>query len=545
MREIKRQLFHYGKWLILAVLAIVIGCQPVGGLNLNKALLNGMNTTSLQQSTAITLEITEDPNNPPDESVKQVIALLNGLKLEIPEIKMERPERISMKGQLVLPLGNVPFHIFMTTEQIVFQMEGLTKTVVFPLGMPEADESDAFGQLMVKLYEEYMAKYQEKGIDKTMSELIVNNLPNPKNIKVSQGSDTVRGFIVDGYKVQATISLNEALPLLKQYLRNLAADEETLKLLIGQMYDLFWPVLEPYWKDGSLKQTLGLGSESGDIENALFDSIFESLSDRELAIDMIHTTLKELMYIGMIGIDTMDKSNDNPLKAVLNDKSYVSAKLLFDHNLKIRKADYVISVTPQFEMNQGIQNVKVTIQEEYWDHNRTFKADELKPGNDAFVLDENASPFEMMGLIDPNSVLVQFINELQSAMPAPQLPDTADSPAEFAIPVGDKDADSPLMGYIDNGVGYAPLWLLSSQMGAYVEYDGDHVTIEDEWGTVIEVTVGSADAVIDGEPVVLDGAVHQKGEFVYVPVRAIVEALGATVTYDEEYSAFIVEMYGF
>jgi hypothetical protein len=160
-------------------------------------------------------------------------------------------------------------------------------------------------------------------------------------------------------------------------------------------------------------------------------------------------------------------------------------------------------------------------------------------------MDENASPLEMMGLIDPNSVLVRFMNELQSAMPAPQLPDTANTPAEFAIPVGNKDADSPLMGYIDNGVGYAPLWLLASQMGAYVEYDGDRVTIEDEWGTVIEVTVGSADAVIDGEPAVLDSAVHQKGEFVYVPVRAIVEALGATVTYDAGNSAFFIEMNGF
>jgi hypothetical protein len=79
-------------------------------------------------------------------------------------------------------------------------------------------------------------------------------------------------------------------------------------------------------------------------------------------------------------------------------------------------------------------------------------------------------------------------------------------------------------------------------MEADVDYDGETATIVTAWDTVIELKVGSADAVIDGEAYEMGGAPRLHGDAWFVPCRFVAEELGGFVSYDAERERIEIEM---
>ncbi|WP_158606567.1 copper amine oxidase N-terminal domain-containing protein [Paenibacillus ginsengarvi] len=548
----KNKIGMLGKWFVLVLLVAVVGCSSLGGLDLNKALLSGFDTTSMQGNSTISLELKLDPKKQPDDKTKAMVELLNGMKVELKQLKMESRERMSIAGQLTLAKGAIPFQLFAAPDRMVLKIDGAPETMVFPFGlsgvMPMSDGDLMFSEALQSI----MAKYKEKGIDKTYASLIVNNLPNPKSIGVSSGTETIHNEQVNGYKLETTIGGSELLPLLKTFIRNLTKDDQMLRQLVSQLYDVVWPVVEPYLKQGALELPMsGSADPFGSVEalgpveafgmfGGIRDSLMDVAADKELAVDMLHTLVKQVLYIAYIGVDSMGRGENNPIKDILGDKTYAKAKLFFDRDLALRKSDIELSVGPQSEDTSGISAIVLRIASEYWELNKPVKADVVEAGAKPFILGKNGTFLEWMKTIEPSSLLGELLADEIKRQSVP--PFTYETKS-ILIPVGEAGTALGKTAYIENGTAYAALDMLALKMDADAAYNGDTATITTYWDSVIELTIGSSNAIIDGESYEMDGTVRKHNGLVYVPCRFIAEELGGYVWFDEEQNVIVVEWY--
>ena len=80
-----------------------------------------------------------------------------------------------------------------------------------------------------------------------------------------------------------------------------------------------------------------------------------------------------------------------------------------------------------------------------------------------------------------------------------------------------------------------PARFVAEALGASVEWDeaAQKVTITKE-NTVIEITIGSNNAVVDGMEVLLDSPAFIENSRTYLPLRFIAENLGAEVEWNKE-----------
>ncbi|MDF2660663.1 MAG: copper amine oxidase N-terminal protein [Paenibacillus sp.] len=523
MRNIRNfRVGGWAKWLILALLVVVVGCQSLGGLDLNRALITGMDTESMQQSVTVSLHMKTDPSKLSEET-KAMVDLWNDAKLEIRNMKMENWDRMSLQGQLTLAKGAIPFQAFMNSEHLVLKVDGLSKAIVIPLTEPDGSTA-AFAAVTEKLQKEYQAK----GIDKSMASLIVSNLPNPKSIQVTSGTEKIQNETVNVYKLETSLDGTELVPLTKTFIRNLTKDDANFKKFIGEMYDVLWPVLKPYLEKEDESSPLlpgsPFGSPFGSSMDGLKESLMEAASDKELAVDMIHTTAKQLLYIALIGIDSAGRSDEPGIQAMLSKQTQVKARLAFDQSFNLRKSELDLAFPAPDGGDQGITALQFKIQSETWDINKPVKADVLDAGKTPFVMGTSRSPAELMEEVDPESLLGELI----------ALEMNKYEPATVYIPLQVSDEFGPYEAYLHEGISYIDLELLAAYMGADVSYEDEAITVTGMWFTTIELAADSSEAVVDDEAYEMDGPVIKQGESYYVPLRFIAEHLYGEVDYDAE-----------
>lgn len=538
MNTIIHQTFwRFGKWLMLVALLAAVGCQSIGGLDLNKAMLSGLDTVSMQGSATVSLHIELDPKQQPDESAKAMYELLNDAKLELQQMKMESAERMSVSGQLTLAKGAIPFRLAADPDRVVVKVDGAAETIVFPTGLNGKTKGRDTGGAGSDIARQISAKFKEKGVDKALASFIVNNLPNPKKIAVTSGTETIHNEQVSVYKLETTIGGNEMVPLVKTFLRNLTKDDEAFKKLIGQLYDVLWPVLEPYVKSGTWNglptATPAYGSNPF---GHLAESVAEAASDKELAVDIIHTFMKQALFIAMIAIDSADKGEDSPLHAVLGDGTSLNAQLYFDRELALRKSVAELSIYPKLEHNDGVAGIRIAVQTENWDRNKPVKADVLEPGSQPFVIGEDGTFADWLDSADPNSLLGLLAQQERERTAFP-------TPTVLFLPIAEAGSADAHSAYLDDGTAYASLDFLAGHLGADVAYDGQTATVTTAWGSRMTLAVGSDEAVLDGESYEMGGTVRREGDIVFVPCRFVAEELGAFVSYDEQQQRIEIEFF--
>ncbi|WP_158289370.1 copper amine oxidase N-terminal domain-containing protein [Paenibacillus flagellatus] len=490
---------------------------------MNRALVAGMDTNSMQQSVTVSLHMKADPFKLSEEA-KAMIELWNDAKLDIRSMKMESWDRMSLQGQLTLAKGVIPFQAYMSGEErLVLKVEGLSRAIVIPLTEPDGSTT-AFTALTDKLQKEYQAK----GIDKSMASLIVSNLPNPKTIKVTSGSETIHNENVNVYKLETSLDGTELVPLAKTFIRNLTKDDDNFKRFIGELYDVLWPVLKPYLEKDAMPSAMlpesPLGASLGDKLGGLKESLMEAASDKELAVDIIHNTAKQILYFALIGIDSASRSEEPAIQTMLSKQTQVKARLAFDQSLNLRKSDLELTIPAPDGGKEGITAIQFNVQSETWDRNKPVKADVLDAGQTPFVMGQGRSPFELLEEVDPESLLGQLI-----AFEKKQ-----NEPKVVNIPLHSLEQYAPDGAYMRDGVSYIPLDELASYLDADVVYKDDSITITGIWDTIIELASGSSEAIVDGEAYEMDGVVIKQGERYDVPLRFVAEQLYCEVFYDAD-----------
>ena len=98
--------------------------------------------------------------------------------------------------------------------------------------------------------------------------------------------------------------------------------------------------------------------------------------------------------------------------------------------------------------------------------------------------------------------------------------------------------------YVKNGRTVVPVRALTEGLGANVSFDGEtrQVTISNPLtGTEIVLILGSTEALVNGEVVILDSMAEITNSRTYVPIRFIAEVFGLNVEWDAENKVIDIE----
>lgn len=553
---------------LVALLVILVGCQAIGSLDLNKALIDSMTAKSEMSRGSLALDIKLDDSNTSNPEQTAMLKLLGSIKLNLDQVNQESTEKFSVIGSIVIAHKNIPFHATLSTTQLVLQIEGAKKPILLDLtGMTNSALALPLSLgLDQDLIEQMTKKLESESITKAILGFFVNGLPNPEGIQVDEVTEAVYGVSMPLHHVQAQVDGSQLLPLFKKFILNLLQDDKGLRDLVTQLYDVLQPVLismfdkmdaEDHAKEmpapmPNVHEQSGKSDEpqmdpgTMDMPNAenmpaapsmmpsigsglMFSSILKSvesmMKDRPMAIEFLHTEVKQLLVVLMVAVDSLENQKDSPVSQVFNDKSYVKANLYVDNDGKLRKSKIEVKLAPPKKDNGGIAEINLTMESEHWNINQPVQADVIDT-TDSLSVSMMTRPAEMLNLLDKNSVLYDLLkNDLKITRKTFNLNmnDAAYQPFSFKP-------------YIDQGVTMVPARYITQQFEADLTWNdaAQQITISDAAsGAVIVLTLDSKIAEVNGKKVELDKMVRNRDGVTYVPLKFIADSLGAAIHWNE------------
>jgi len=535
---------YWRMWCSLAlvmVMAIAAGCQAIGGIDLNKVLLSSMlEVNSMEGSSSVTIEFMLDDKEVEDRYNAEELALLksiNPLKLNMDRVKMENREKMSVSGSLEITRGKIPFTASITPEELVLKPEGAAKPLVLKLDELAQGPALQGGGLdgmygpspeQQAITKELEAKFKEPAFLKPIYSYFLNGMPNPKNIKLSNVSETINGESVSLHKVEASLVGTEMVPWLKSYLVKLMQDDQGLKSVVALLYDTIKPVLDKAKAEAGdsiihdSEEEMYLYSDSPFGAMGSFgDTLANLMSDRDTAIEVLHTEAKQVMVV-LLGLLSQPETEEDSLIGFMSDKTHVKGSIYIDNSLKVRKSEAEILVTaPEGMPNDGVKAVKVTASSSNWNVNKEVKAD-IIPSAGGLELGFETEPTDVLEQLDSSSVLYQWLKK--------DLHVTRKTVVFY--PEAYNFMPPSMLTYSEKGTTMVPARHLAESLGASIDWNGakQSVTITDKrTGAVIVTVVGSAEAKVNGKAVELEAPATIKEGTLYVPLRFVSEALGAEV----------------
>jgi hypothetical protein len=498
---------------ILALIIAVAGCQSIGALDINKALVSNLTVESFEGKSNVSVKLLWNEESVEWDEELAVLKLFKDFSLDVYDLKVQDMNTMSMKGSFHFIKGEIPFEAEITSSHIVIQVDGADRPVVIDLN--SVGLSDELDDEFMALQEELESKTPE--IVEGLGSFLISHIPNPKNISVSSGYQTINKETVFLHKLSAEIYADEILDLIKQTLVSILNDEEGLKQLIGQMYDVFMPVIEPLllqedelYMDPSLSMMLPL------------------IEDRDTAVEMLYTQIHEILTPIVADYDVFV---DEMLymqggAEFFNDQSYLKTDLYFDNSLNMRKQDFELVINTIEDEWTGIYGIMINGSSEMWNVNKLVTVDEIDT-TDALNIDMDTKPAHFLKELDEDSVLYKLLKD-----------DLKINHTELQLIM--KDSNPYYMQnqpYIVNQTTMVPVRFISEELNADVfwNHETKEVTVIDILSDrEIVFTVNSDIAYVEGFDVKLPAKVELRNGSAYVPVRFIVEAFGGKVDWDGE-----------
>ncbi|MFD0868075.1 MULTISPECIES: copper amine oxidase N-terminal domain-containing protein [Paenibacillus] len=503
---------RYITWMSAFVglmMLVLTGCQSIGGVDLNKALQNNLEVASYEGTSNFSIELIggSDFDWAADG---EDLSFLNNLQLEMNNIKMQDRNTLSMDAALVTGKGKFPFSVSMTKEEIAVQFEGAAKPVYLKL-----DDYTSIDPMMMTInwagLSETLENNQEQLL-KAVGPFIINNLPNPDNIKVSNTSEQIDGIFTNLTKVQVEIKGSEVLDLLKAFIDNINANDQALKEVIQQIFTL---VIDPVQKE--------LQGEIEGLDNGVDVS--------PATVDEIYNAAKEGLTELSLEIEAMKNSGE--ADEFLNENNYMKVDMYVDSSSQIRKMDMELVLNNPEPSNDDLNTIKIKSTSEMWNINHAVKADIINTQDGLNV--ESVTMGKFLKNLDANSALYKLMVD-----------DLGLKSKYIYLPIWEEvDGELYELPYIDpvTEKAMAPVRFVTEELDADVTWDNEkrQVTVVDIWtGKTIVMTIESSTATVDGVPVEMEGVATLQGDTTYVPLRFIAETFGAEVNWDTEDWAVII-----
>ncbi|MFD1179001.1 copper amine oxidase N-terminal domain-containing protein [Paenibacillus puldeungensis] len=489
------------KWLAIPLVFIMIalaGCQAVSGFDVSKALLGSLKPTSSESKQKLSIEVVPAAGNLNKED-QAAIELINSLALNIDSAKVQDGKNVSMKGSVDFKGNKLPFLMSMDTKGIALQVEGAKQPVYISL------DAAGLGYPQLNMNEEGIQNFTTKA-----AEFILKHFPNPSVVTAGQVQEKVNGESLSLTNLHVEIRGDELIGLIKPFLSSIAKDEQGLKELLGTFYDTFYPMMN------------SINELRGD------EKLPEIAPDsKKAAVDEIYTEFKNELdkLLSNYDKEVADLLADTPeLSTVLGKNTVLKLDVYFDGKLNIRKQKMDLNIALPASPDLPITAIKVHSESELWNHGGNITIDQVD--TKAGTLDmssEEVTPGQILRNFEAVTPLYKVLKE--------------------DLKLGHKsiviDSLSDYYGLIhkDNTY-YIPVRDLAEQLDAEVKWSertGRLVVVNDLTGEEIVLTAGSKQATVGGKSVTLTKPVFvNKDGTTYVSLRFLAEALGATVSMDDE-----------
>ncbi|KAG2872612.1 hypothetical protein PC115_g24560, partial [Phytophthora cactorum] len=324
------------------MMVTLTGCQAVGGVDIGKAVVNSTTVKSGESKQSMHIKI-EPTANLVEEDALQMIELINSISLNIEDAKVKDSSTASVKGTLSMQGKKLPFHLSMDKSEMVIDVDGAQKPLYISL------EDDTLPMLDTKALEKQIEELSPK-----LLTFALKHLSNPKNISVTPVQESVNGESLSLSKLHVEISGEELLAMVKPFLTSVAQDEQGLKDLIGDLYDVFYPIMVTI-------NTVDNGDGS-----ALPSTISES-RDAEVAslYEMIKGGLDEILANYDKELNSL-LTETPELKTVFGTDTNLKLDFYLDSALNIRKQNYDFKVALPASEDLPIKSVSVYGDSELW-----------------------------------------------------------------------------------------------------------------------------------------------------------------------------------
>lgn len=480
----KRSLALICSLLVLALLALS-GCQAVGGVNLDQALINSIQLQSYEGAQSISLDLDLDKDGQILKETPQM-AMFASSKLVFSDIKMQDKETMSMSGKWQFNNGKsvLPFKISLDRKQLALAIEGAQKPLVIDLAAAQKQpngESLPFDVSKLGDPNELVRKF---------APFVIKHLPNPKTIQVTPTIETVNGIQIKVNKIHSEIKGSEVAGLLKEMVDSLVADEqgftdflkEIMQLVQGDKYD-------------DMTATIMIGAA------------------RQMLVEASGKIEEEL--------------SSDEAKQVLNDNNYLKSDLYIDSDLNTLKSNMELSIVNPKDGESGFKGLKLATSAEVWNINKPVTAALIDTAQGALAINEDFRSGHFIKNLDTSSALYKLlVDELKVTNKNVTIYVGEEPDAYFPTPYIDPESETLML----------PVRFVSEKLDADVKWDGDakQVTVtEILTGRTAVFTIDSDTALVDGTSVKLDEKAKLAYGSVYVPGRVIIENLfKATISWD-------------
>ncbi|WP_440114584.1 copper amine oxidase N-terminal domain-containing protein [Paenibacillus sp. QZ-Y1] len=476
----------------------------MGGIDVSKAMANGTNIKSGESRQSMHINIEPAKEFVTDKDL-EMIELINSISVDIDHAKMKDTRTASIKGTLSMQKTKLPFHLSMDESQMVIDLDGAQKPLYISLKGLEGTQE--LPMMDTKALEKQIEELSPK-----LLSFVLKHLSNPKTISVTPVQESVNGESLSLSKLHMEISGEEMLAMVKPFLTSIAKDEQGLKDLIGDLYDVFYPVLEA-------------ANEVGNAGDDTLTSIVPESKDE--AVASLYAMIK-------VGLDSMlvdydqelnNLLNETPeLKTVFGTETKLKLDFYLDSKLDIRKQNFELKVALPASEDLPLQSVTVSGDSEQWNIGGSVAVDEVDvSGGVMDLMKGDLTPGQMLRNFDSNSLVYQLLKDEagitnKSVMLSPE--------DEYTGAITVKNTT------------FVPLRYLSEELDAEVKWTkgtNQIIVIDDITGNEIVLTVGSKKATVAGKEVTMvESAYVGKNGKTYVPLRFMAESLGATVDKEKE-----------
>ncbi|MEO2256190.1 copper amine oxidase N-terminal domain-containing protein [Paenibacillus amylolyticus] len=489
---------------LVLLMVVLTGCQAVGGVDVGKAMANGASIKSGESRQSMNINI-EPAKEFATEKDLEMIELINSISLDIDQAKMKDAKTASIKGTLSMEGTKLPFHMSMNESQLVIDLDGAQKPLY--ISLDTFQDAQALPMVDTKALEKQLEELSPK-----LFSFVLKHLSNPKNISVTPVQETVNGEALSLSKLHLEVSGEEMLAMVKPFLTSISKDEQGLKDLIGDLYDVFYPVLE------AVNEVEGGGDET-------LNSIVPESKDEAVAF---------LYAIIKVGLDSMLVNYDQDLNNLLNETpefktvfgtdTKLKMDFYLDSKLDIRKQNFELKVALPASEDLPVNSVTVSGDSEQWNIGGTVAVDEVDvSGGVLDLMKDDITPGQMLRNFDSNSLAYQLLKD-EAGITSKSVVLFPDDEYAGAITV--------------KNTTFVPLRYVSEELDAEVKWtkgSNQIVVIDDITGDEIVLTVGSKKATVAGKEVTMvESAYVGKDGKTYVPLRFVAESLGATVDKEQE-----------
>ncbi|WP_052380541.1 copper amine oxidase N-terminal domain-containing protein [Paenibacillus camerounensis] len=489
------------KWLlpVLAMLLILAGCQTVGGLDVNKALLGDLNVKSVESST--TLSLNAVPADGISAEDLEMIELINSFSVNIAHVKLQDNGNVSATGTVTYKQATVPFNLSMDKEAVVLNAEGAKQPFYFPLESYEAS-----------LGIEGLDESKLMDISKLVSEFVVKNLPNPAAISATSVSESVYGQQLNLTKLHTEITGDELPALVKSFLKSVSKDTEGFTALIGGLYDYLYPILIASGADDELDY-LGFGEIP--------------LEDKEGVVTVAHDAAK-------LAVDALllvyDKQLENlyettpELATVLSKDTKLQVDLFVDSGFHVRKQNIDLTIALPASEDLPLKSISVKSESQTWNVNGPVTADLISKEGAVDLTATELTPGETLRNFEQGSTVYNVLKDDLKITARTLFIEPDDDYYYYPVNIG--------------GTTWVPLRYVAEDLDAGITWNGADKSItvtDDVYGDTIVFKIGSDQALVNGTSVKLQQPVFvdEYGD-ANVPLRVLAEALHAKVEMDED-----------